>query len=268
MFSLLSACKVCPDFGKQRLSFGHTCPCEPLYQDRSTNKCYKYLNCPLFDYFYKLKDERAWDEMEYNKDIEAIVKRTVTALDSYEGGNVVGQLFDTQVILGIQQILKIKGIVLSFHEIQNSDDFKFLCECMSNEWDKITNKHSDQFRSIMNPVLMKNRKLEAECHHNKICKFYAVLEKNRAGFAKNLARYVPDMGNSIIEHLDMMKAQSVSFCRSHHCQFVKTLLKDTGILKEILTNVIEERNDFTRTMVDVICSARKTLEMYAGSTYY
>lgn len=267
-FFLFSACKVCPDFGRQRLSFGNSCPCEPLYQDRSPNKCVKFLNCPLFEYLYKFKDEKTWDKLEYDEDIATIVRDTVKALDHYEGGNIVGDLFDTQIILGIQQILKIKGIALSFAEIQQSDDFKFLCDCMSNEWDKITNKHSDQVRSIMNPVLMKNKKLEAECQKNKICKFYTVLEKNKAGFSKNLARYVPDMGNSIIDHLDMMKTKSVPFCREHHCQFVKTLLKDTGILKEILTNVIEERQEFTKTLVDIVCSARRTLEMYAGSAYY
>lgn len=267
-FVLFLACKVCPDFGKQRLSFSHSCSCEPLYQDRATNKCYKYFKCPIFGYVDKFREEKAWDQLEYNEDVAVIVKSTVDALENYKEGNVVGKLFETQTLMALQQILKMKKLEFTLTELQNSEEYAFLRECIDSKWEGITKKHSAQVKSLFNPMLMKNKKLEQECQKNKICKFFYVLEKNKAGFAKNLARTIPDLCNTVIEELDEIKKKSTVFCRKHECKFLKELFKDVGLLKETLTNIVEEKQDFASTMVDVVFAGRRTLLMYASSGSY
>lgn len=264
----VSACKVCPNFGRKHISEESSCHCGTLYFDPDTKACCSYFHCSFFDFINKLKVEENWKDLQNHKDLSVIIKKSVQAMENYKEGNPISEFAKTQALMGLQQILKSKKIYLDLSEIEESADYQFLCDSLASDWKTVSQKHSAQFKSLFNDILMRNRKLEAECHDNKICKFYYVLNKNKVGFGKTIARHIPDLGNTIIENMDLMKENSKSFCKHHHCKFLKKLLKDEGLLKEYVENIIAEKTDFSKTLVDVVLAGRQTLEMYANSRYY
>lgn len=244
------------------------CPCGSKYQDRSgDNDCVKYFDCPIFAAFRDLKEEKGWLKISQNKDLDHIIQGSVDALRNYKEGNVVGKLLHDQAILILQQILKFKNIELSVQEIEKSDDFKLFSECLSEKWEEETKKYSKKFTMLFNPILMANKKIQEACEEDNICKFYEVLTRNKQGFKKNIGRAIPDVCQIVIDNLSDIKLKSKEFCRSHHCKFLKTLLRDESHLKEMLNNIVEEKTEFADYMVIALLSARKKIESYSKSKY-
>lgn len=194
-----------------------------------------------------------------------MVRNIVNAFNNHKKGNIIGILLKDQAVLILEQILKMKGIDLTADELSKTNDFVLLKECLSEKWEKETMKYSQGLSILSNPFIMRNKKLKKVCHQNKICNFYELLKRNKRSFSAILGHLIPRLCKIITENVKEIKIKSKYFCRANHCDFLNELLRDEGILIDMLKNIVKEKRDFAKYIIRIVLSGRKTVEMYAKS---
>lgn len=246
---------------------GYLCKCGSKYQDPDSGRCFLYFECPFFDYLRSFKDEKAWDRLHYDEDVAHLVRNTDDTLNNYMEGNIVGKLLKDHAVLILKQILKMKGIRLSISEIEKSKDLVLIKECFAEKLEEETMKYSKKMLILFNLFIKHNKKLNDLCHRDEICKLYEILNSHKHIVSVHLAHVIPGIINILIKNLKELKTKSKYFCWSNHCGFLDELLKDEDLLIEFLRNIIKEKHEFAKYIVNVALSGRKTVERYVNSKY-